>query len=564
MKKHLLITTIVLVFSFSAMSQWTSDVLNNTTLCNNSGTKFSTVVTPGLNGQVYIVWLEANPTLTVKMQLVNADGTLCWAPQGLTISTSLQNENPVPLNITSDENGNAYIVWYDSESGINKLSASKISPSGNFLWGTEGVYIYQTGSHYIANTSICLSNAGNLMIGSEMVSLAGDEKNYILLHKLDYNGINSWETFLMIDDTLFNCCKPKLVPSGYDGCIVSFTKFDGVLVNGTVKLWVQKFGEYGNTMFGNGVEIFNQGNMTPWDGYDVISGGNDDMLIAWNNYAYDSPRPESYLQHISSDGVLSWSHAVILTSDPIVYSESPMIAGKNQNDETIVFFKNTSVENGIPMISEVYAQKISASGDRLWTDLGKKIISNLDTITTFLMDDAFISNNLSFLVYDRTEIGDLQMMWNKIFAVGIDNNADPLWQDTSITLSLSNTTKSYIGCTSFANNQSVVGWVETDTTGNAKIKGQNFRLDGSIRVEEQVQQSSDVILLPNPVKDVLTFISKSSLSSVSVFDLAGKLLLTIRSESINKINLSHLNPGVYFVKYMTISGEYGSKKIIKN
>lgn len=555
---------IALAFSFSAWAQWTTDVMNNTTLNNNPGSKFSTVVAPGLNGKVYIAWLEANPPLvTVKMQLVNADGTLCWDPQGLTISDSSENESLIPLNITSDDDGNAYIVWYDSENGINGLHGSKISPTGDFLWGTEGVNIYLTGSHYVANTSICLSDVGNLMIVSEMISLTGGEKNYVLYQKLGNNGAISWIIPVMIDDSVFNCCKPKLVSSGPDGCIVSFTKFDGVLVNGTVNLWAQKFDENGNTLFGNGVEIFNQGNMTPMQGYDAISGGNDDMLIAWHNYAYDSPKPEAYIQHISSEGLLSWSHGVILTTDPMVYSEMPMIAGKNQNGETVIFWKRTNVVNNIPMVTEIYAQKISSSGDRLWTDFGKKIIPNPDTTTTFIINDAFISDNLSFLVYDRTHIEDLSTMWNKIFAVGIDLNGEPFWQDTSINLSLSDITKSYIGGTPFVNGQSVVGWVETDSLGNSTIKGQNYRIDGSTRIVELSNLISDIVLMPNPVTDILTILSTNALVSVSVFDICGKRLLSIKDESIDKIDLSQLNSGVYLVEYMTSAGEYGTKKIIK-
>jgi len=557
---------IALAFSFSAWAQWTTDVVNNTTLNNNPGPKFSTVVAPGLNGKVYIAWLEANqPVVTVKMQLVNSDGTLCWDPHGLTICDSIENASLIPLKITSDDDGNAYIVWYDSELyGVNGLYASKISPSGVCLWGAKGVNIYETFSYDLVNTSICLSAAGNLWTASEMVSVDGSENNKILLQKLGPNGANSWGSPVMIADSVFNCCKPKLVSSGPDGCIVSFTKFDGVLVNGTTKLWAQKFDENGNALFGNGVVIFNQGDMTPMQGYDAISGGNDDMLIAWHNYAYDSPKPEAYIQHISSEGLLSWSHGVILTTDPMVYSEMPMIAGKNQNGETVIFWKRTNVENNIPMVTEIYAQKISSSGDRLWTDFGKKIIPNPDTLSTFIINDAFISNDLSFLVYDRTHIEDLSMMWNKIFAVGIDMNGEHFWQDTSINLSLSNITKSYIGSTPFANGQSVVGWVETDSLGNSTIKGQNFRIDGSTRIVELSNLISDIVLMPNPVTDILTILSKSALVSVSVFDICGKRLLSIRDESIDKIDLSQLNSGVYLVEYMTSSGKYGTNKIIKN
>jgi hypothetical protein len=566
MKKILSCTIFYLAFSLVAWSQWTSDVMNNTLLNDNPGRKFSAVVTPGLNGQVYIAWLEANPTITVKMQLINADGTLCWNTQGLTISSSLENVNPKPLKIISDDGGNAYIVWYNSINGTNGLYASKMSSSGDYLWGFDGVTIYETELYDFANTSICQSHNGNLLIASEMMSMSGVENSKIMLQKLGYDGAISWETPVMIEDPVSFCTRPMLVPSGTDEFMVSFVKTiqSGFLSKGN--LWVQKIGENGNTLFGEGKEIFNIniGGMTLWQSYDVLSCGNDDMLIAWHCYGYDSPKPVSYLQHISSEGVISWPQGVMLTTDMIGYSELPRIAGKNQNGETVVFWMHTDVVNDIPEAPEIYTQKISSTGELLWTDFGKKIIPNPDNVTSFNIDDAFISDNLSFFIYDQTDAENVSMMWNKIFAVGIDNNGDPMWPDTSTALSLSNMYKSYIVSTSFVNNQSVVGWVETDTLGNSTIKGQNFNNSGIVSIEEKSPQSNDVRFLPNPVNDVLTFLSNSSLISISVYDITGKRLLTIRDKSIDKINLSPLNPGIYIVEYIMISGENGTKKIIKN
>lgn len=570
MKKILSCTIMYLAFSLVAWSQWTSDVMTNTTFCNNPGQKFSTIVTPGLNGQVFIAWLEANPTITVKMQLINADGTLCWNTQGLTISSSLENVNPGPMNIITDENGNAFIVWCDSEDGMNELYASKISSNGEFLWGTEGVNIYQTETSGFLNISISLSHVGNLLIGTDIFSYT-DGKSKIMLQKIGNDGAISWENPIMIEDPVSFCTRPRLVPSGTDEFMVSFVKTiqNGLTSKGN--LWVQKIGENGNTLFGEGKEIFNigDGGMTLWQGYDVLSGGNDDMLIAWHSYGYDSPRPESYLQHISSEGAISWQeNGVLINTEPMVNNGGPIIAGKNQNGETVVFWLHTKVtEIGgllIPHSLEIYAQKLSSTGERLWNDSGKQITCNKDSITSFNIDDAFISDNKSFLIYDKTVPEDVMWGWNKIFAVGIDIDGDFLWQDTTTAISLSNTSKGYIVSTSFTNNQSVVSWVETDTLANSTIKGQNFNNSGIVSIEEKSPQSNDVRILPNPVNDVLTFLSKNTLTSVSVYDITGKRLLTIRDKSIDKINLSQLNPGIYIVEYMTISGEYGTKKIIKN
>lgn len=565
MKKILSFTIVYLAFSLVAWSQWTSDVMNNTTFCNNPGQKFSTVVTPGLNGQVFVAWLEANPAITVKMQLINADGTLCWDTQGLTISSSLENENPVPLNIISDDEGNAFIVWYNSINGTNGLYASKMSSSGDFLWGFDGVTIYETELYDFANTSICQSHVGNLLIASEMFSMSGVENDKIMLQKLGNDGAISWGNPIMIEDPVSSCGKPRLVSSGTDGSMVSFTKSSGGFFGGVVTLWVQKIDESGNALFGEGKVIYNLGFMTRWQNYDALSGGEDDMLIAWHSYANEnSSRPASYLQHISSEGVISWQeNGVLFSSEPNIYSDYPRIAGKNQNGETVVFWNHRI--DLLPYGTEIFGQKLSSTGERLWTDFGKKIISNAATSgTVFTIDNAFINDNQSFLIYDSLNDDNVSMNLNQIIAVGIDSYGNFLWGEPSSALSLSNTNKSYIVSTSFTNNQSVVCWVETDSLWDSTIKGQNFNNNGIVSIEKKSPQNNDVKFLPNPVSDVLTFLSNSFLISVNVYDITGHRILAERNPSITSINLSQLNPGVYIVQYMTISGKYGSRKIIKN
>lgn len=570
MKKHSVITLIVLTIAFSARSQWPSDGINNTVISNNVGMKYSTVVTPGLDGKVFIAWFESNPNLTLKMQLINADGTLAWREQGIIISTS-ENQNPISLQITGDGEGNAYIVWYDSYNGTNALNAAKISSLGNILWGNGGIKVYQTESYEIYNPTICLSQAGNLFISSEIISIMGETKGKIILQKIGNDGASSWENPLMIEDSSLSCANPRLVSSGTDGCMISFIKSHHIMLGDTLNLWVQKIDENGKNLFGEGKILFNNHRSLSFhESYDAISGGNDDMLIAWTSYTDNGGKwAETYIQHISSKGVFNFQANGVLVSTellPAARHYHPVIAGKNQRDETVVFWDHVKFDTvlGILHSPEIYAQKFSSTGERLWTDFGKRITYNKDSVTTFNIDDAFMCNNKSFLIYDRTDINDLSYLLNKVFAIGIDNFGDFLWQDSTSTISSSNTNKSYIVCTSFADNQSLVGWVETDSISNSTIMGQYFTIDGMVTNYESKLQPSEVIFLPNPVNDVLSFLSKSSLILINVYDIIGNRLVIERNNTITRINLSNLNPGIYIVEYITSSGYHGSKKIIKN
>ncbi len=75
---------------------------------------------------------------------------------------------------------------------------------------------------------------------------------------------------------------------------------------------------------------------------------------------------------------------------------------------------------------------------------------------------------------------------------------------------------------------------------------------------------TNISIYPNPAKDLLTIQAGSDINAVTIYDLQGKTIHSIDSNSEKvSINISDLNNGVYFLKITTEKGEE-VKKIIKN
>ena len=72
---------------------------------------------------------------------------------------------------------------------------------------------------------------------------------------------------------------------------------------------------------------------------------------------------------------------------------------------------------------------------------------------------------------------------------------------------------------------------------------------------------SDIIVYPNPVKDILNFKTETNILKVEVYDIAGRILSSM-SVLENKINLSALKTGNYLLKLHSING-ITKTKIIK-
>jgi len=92
----------------------------------------------------------------------------------------------------------------------------------------------------------------------------------------------------------------------------------------------------------------------------------------------------------------------------------------------------------------------------------------------------------------------------------------------------------------------------------------NFRVDlhGVLGVEE-LKQIEKFVIYPNPVKDILTVSAISEIKSLSIVNMLGQTVRTVKPNSRNyQLDFSDLTSGIYFVKASVNSTE-GTFRIVK-
>ncbi|TXD80700.1 T9SS type A sorting domain-containing protein [Subsaximicrobium wynnwilliamsii] len=85
--------------------------------------------------------------------------------------------------------------------------------------------------------------------------------------------------------------------------------------------------------------------------------------------------------------------------------------------------------------------------------------------------------------------------------------------------------------------------------------------DSSLSIEEN-EFESQFNIYPNPTSDYIHIESKFNIALLTVYNQKGQLILENKNE--NKINISKLNEGLYFLKIIDKNGYIQTKKIIKN
>jgi hypothetical protein len=88
--------------------------------------------------------------------------------------------------------------------------------------------------------------------------------------------------------------------------------------------------------------------------------------------------------------------------------------------------------------------------------------------------------------------------------------------------------------------------------------------EGTLSTEEFPSNNEDIVLFPNPVDDNLEISEeiRNNYDGIRIFNTNGKLILSQQLSSGN-LKLSHLSPGLYFVKFTSNGLESKAAKMLK-
>lgn len=90
----------------------------------------------------------------------------------------------------------------------------------------------------------------------------------------------------------------------------------------------------------------------------------------------------------------------------------------------------------------------------------------------------------------------------------------------------------------------------------------NVDTPGYVGIEETSQNSLNIY--PNPAQNFIQWQSDSELAQLSIYSMTGQLLEEYRNlNTINQIDISYLNNGIYLIKTLNKSGESFTQKLKK-
>ncbi|MBS4027045.1 MAG: T9SS type A sorting domain-containing protein [Ignavibacteriales bacterium] len=553
-----------LFISISSIAQWSSNPNENLQVCDVSGEQVLPKIGNTSDNGCFISWFDNRASgYAVYVQRLNALGEKQFTDDGLLVSGNPQSSSLVDWDMIVDDSDNAIIVFTDTRNGgsINPF-AYKISSSGNFLWGENGVSLSTSSSTYQPNPKVAQTSDGNYVV----TWVFGSTPNKIAMQKLSRTGFTMWgdDPIYLTGITNENYTYPSLVSSDSGSVIMYWAGYQGSFISPqNYHLYSQKFSPSGNPLWSSNPDtVYKLGRVAGFYTPKIFPDGNNGALYVWHDDRNSTNLTTGFVQHFSSSGEhLFPENGVAGSINASQHHFDPMVAYNSATSETYMFWKEA---NSLQSQFGVYGQKFSANGTRIWNDEGK-VFKAMDENSFSSLSARAYENNV-MVYYNELPFSGVN---DVIKSFMIDSAGNMQWGGNILTVSGVASEKLRLNAVVGSNGMSKLVW--TDKRNDAGgLYAQNINPDGTFGnvtgVNDGINKEATKFLLaqnyPNPFNPStrLSFvIGRSSFVTLKVFNILGNEVATLVNETKDAGNYSVqwnaeiLPSGMYFYRLATES-----------
>jgi len=260
--------------------------------------------------------------------------------------------------IASDGSGGAIIAWRDSRNGNFDIYAQRVDVNGAVKWTTNGAPI-ATGSGNQFEHQLISDGSGGAII-TWMESVFG--YYCIYAKRVDANGSTRWTNVMYCRYTQYHDgYDPQLVSDGSGGAIITWYDND----NDNYDIRAQRVDANGSKRWTKYI-CTDSGDQRD---HEITSDGSGGAIIVWRDYRNNGS--SLYAQRVDVNGGVRWSTNGVPIS---TISPTDQQITSDGSGGAVIVWKNYSNSSN----HDIYAQRVNASGGRLWTTNGVPICTASD------------------------------------------------------------------------------------------------------------------------------------------------------------------------------------------
>ena len=558
---HFPLAPFLLLVHTMSIAQWSSDPSVNLTVADTSGSQELPKIAATADGGCYVSWFDTRGGgYKVYMQRLNPQGVKQWDANGLLISANPQNSSLVDYDLAVDDSGYAVVVFTDIRNG-NQIEpfAYRISPSGAFTWGANGVALSTSSSTFQPNPKVVCTSDGSYVFAWIFTSTP----RKVALQKLDLAGVKQWGT-----DPVFVAGSgaelldyPSIVRSDSGNVILMISGYTGSFLNPqNYRLYTQKYSPGAAPLWGaNPDTVYGLGRVSGFFVPRLIPDGNNGALYVWHDDRNNTGSSFSHVQHVASTGVKLFPEngSAGSTLSGRLHSDA-WAAYTPLTDETFLFWYETDA--GFQSSYGVYGQKFSSNGTRQWPDSGKAIRPFGGGQPSFIRCFAKDSSAVAYF------LDGVNVTTNLVRGFRVDREGNIAWGGTIKDVSSVASGKGRLTGVFTSNGNSILVWSDNRVDGNG-VYGQELNYNGELGIITSVKDigaaiPSGFVLeqnYPNPFNPTTTIsfaIPRQATVRLEVYDLIGRLVKVLADEELPQGNYPAVWDGTNAVGTGVSSGIY--------
>jgi hypothetical protein len=397
----------------AVMAGWPPDPAVNLAVVDRTGEQTVPKVASTSDGGCYIGWYDhASGNYDVCLQRLDPYGSEVWPHNGILVSSHPQDTWVCDWDLMVDSADNAVLTFVDLRTGGDwDVYAYRISSDGAFLWGADGVAVTDD-DDFDADPRIAQTSDGSFV-----VVWSGD--GGVGVRKLSADGAPQFGLDIAGEPNE-NPTNGKVVAADDGSFVVSWMRDNSY--PGPNDIRAQKYSGDGTALWPTWVAVFDDSWIPPW--YEPIlqpdyAGG---AIVAWhrsNGVLYSS-----FVQHLASDGSELFPHnGVEVSTLGNRHHIDPTVSYNATTGEIFVFWNE---RNPGQTLWGVYAQKISASGQRTWSDSGVELMP-VNDIYKFGARSALQGDGAMVFWLDEPTGSAVQ---DRVAGLRVDTDGALVWPDT--------------------------------------------------------------------------------------------------------------------------------------
>lgn len=421
MKKHERLITLILllcIFPLISYAQWSTDVNENTLVTNAVKDQREPMVISDGSGGVIIAWrdYQYNESIfggDILSQRLDDEGYLMWQTGAIEVNTGSLGKGHFSPVAVEDGYGGAVMAWARTPGFFYNydIFAQKLKSDGTRLWAANDVTISDKPGTESFHQIVSDDSCGAILTWTHLPGTPGSTDIYA--QRVDSSGNTRW-----VSDGVEICMaaesqsNPTLTSDGSSGAIVTWG--DSRRGIGESDIYAQRISHEGVVQWAaDGVRLCSNNNFQTFPV--IIGDGAGGAIIAWADSR--AGNFDIYAQRINAFGDLMWTEQGIPVCSASQDQDMPQIVGDGAGGAFVVW---QDQRNGD---MDIFAQRLNGSGEMLWANDGVSV-----TIAPNNQHDhKIVSDNVGGVLITWTDhrsdpLGD-------IYAQRIDASGNRLWND---------------------------------------------------------------------------------------------------------------------------------------